>query len=37
MKEILGTCRSVACTVDNKTPQDVIDGINDGSVEVPDE
>ncbi|KAG8955916.1 60S ribosomal protein L12 [Tulasnella sp. 424] len=37
VKEILGTCRSVACTVDGKTPQDVIDGINDGSVEVPDE
>merc|ERR1712107_573509 len=37
MKEILGTAQSVGCTVDGQDPHDIIDGINDGSVEVPDE
>ena len=35
MKEILGTAQSVGCTVDGQDPHDVIDGINDGSVECP--
>merc|ERR1711974_108889 len=35
MKEILGTAQSVGCTVDGQAPHDVIDGINDGSVECP--
>merc|ERR1711936_1555039 len=35
MKEILGTAQSVGCTVDGMDPHDVIDGINDGSVECP--
>merc|ERR1711871_14110 len=34
-KEILGTAQSVGCTVDGQDPQDVIDGINDGSIECP--
>merc|ERR1712126_550466 len=37
MKEILGTAQSVGCTVDGQNPHDVIDGINDGSVECPSE
>lgn len=37
VKEVLGTAQSVGCTVDGKAPHDVIDEINDGSVEVPEE
>merc|ERR1712044_78029 len=37
MKEILGTAQSVGCTVDGMDPHDVIDGINDGSIECPSE
>merc|ERR1712029_1061444 len=37
VKEILGTAQSVGCTVDGMDPHDVIDGINDGSIEVPEE
>ena len=36
-KEILGTCQSVGCTVDGKPAHDVIDAINSGEIEVPDE
>ncbi|KAG9316691.1 ribosomal protein L11 [Chiua virens] len=36
-KEILGTAQSVGCTVDGKPPHDIIDGINSGEIEVPDE
>merc|ERR1712234_25426 len=36
-KEILGTAQSVGCTVDGQDPHDLIDGINDGSVECPNE
>nr|ALS04094.1 60S ribosomal protein L12 [Acartia pacifica] len=37
MKEILGTAQSVGCTIDGMAPHDVIDGINDGSIECPSE
>jgi len=37
IKEVLGTAQSVGCTVDGMAPHDVIDGINDGSIEVPSE
>ena len=37
VKEVLGTAQSVGCTIDGKPPHDVIDEINDGSIEVPDE
>jgi len=37
VKEILGTAQSVGCTVDGKPAHDIIDGINDGEVEIPDE
>eukprot|EP00088_Acartia_fossae_P034202 TRINITY_DN3507_c0_g1_i1.p1 TRINITY_DN3507_c0_g1~~TRINITY_DN3507_c0_g1_i1.p1 ORF type:complete len:166 (+),score=62.37 TRINITY_DN3507_c0_g1_i1:34-531(+) len=35
--EILGTARSVGCTIDGQTPQDLIDQIKDGEFECPDE
>ncbi len=37
VKEILGTAQSVGCTVDGRPPHDVIEGIDDGSVEIPEE
>lgn len=37
VKEILGTAQSVGCTVDGKPPHDIIDAINEGDIEVPDE
>ncbi|KAI3849738.1 hypothetical protein MKW98_026652 [Papaver atlanticum] len=36
VKEILGTCVSVGCTVDSKDPKDVQEQIDNGDVEVPD-
>ena len=32
VKEILGTCQSVGCTVEKKPPHDVIEGIDEGSI-----
>mgnify|MGYP003572533747 FL=1 len=37
VKEVLGTAQSVGCTVDGMGPHDVIDKINDGEYEVPNE
>ena len=37
VKEMLGTAQSIGCTIDGQTPHDVIDGINSGDIEVPDE
>jgi len=37
VKEILGTAQSVGCTIDGKPPHDIIDAINNGEIEVPDE
>ena len=36
VKEILGTCQSVGCTVDGCHPHDIIEKINNGEVEVPE-
>ncbi|GAB6032740.1 60S ribosomal protein L12 [Chamberlinius hualienensis] len=36
VKEILGTCQSVGCTIDGSHPHDVIDKVNNGELEVPD-
>lgn len=33
----LGTAQSVGCTVDGQHPHDIIDSINNGEIEVPDE
>lgn len=37
VKEVLGTAQSVGCTIDGKLPHDVIDEVNDESVEIPEE
>lgn len=37
VKEILGTCQSVGCTVDKQPPHDVIEAIDEGNVEIPEE
>jgi large subunit ribosomal protein L12e len=36
VKEILGTCQSVGCTVEGSHPHDVIDKVNAGELEVPE-
>ena len=36
VKEILGTARSVGCTVDGQPPQQIIDAINKGEFTTPD-
>ena len=35
VKEILGTCVSVGCTVDGEDPKDLQQKIADGDVEIP--
>jgi len=35
VKEILGTCQSVGCTVDGQHPHDIIDKIKGGDVKIP--
>jgi len=35
VKEILGTCRSVGCTIDGKDPKDLQQKINGGVIEIP--
>lgn len=37
VKEILGTCQSVGCTIEGRPPHDLIDDINGGDQEVPEE
>ena len=37
VKEILGTAQSVGCTIDGKPAHDVIDAINNGEIEIPEE
>jgi len=37
VKEILGTCFSIGCTVNGESPRDVQAGIDDGEVEIPAE
>ena len=34
VKEILGTCQSVGCTVEGQPPHDIIEQINDGEIEI---
>ena len=35
VKEILGTCQSVGCTVEGCHPHDKIDEVNDGTIAIP--
>ena len=37
VKEILGTCNSVGCSVDGKSPSEVQQMIDDGDIVIPDE
>ena len=37
VKEILGTCNSIGCTVNGESPRDIQAGIDDGEIEIPDE
>jgi len=37
VKEILGTCQSVGCTVEGEPPHDIIDKINEGELEIEEE
>lgn len=34
VKEILGTCQSIGCSVEGQPPHDVIDKINEGEIEI---
>jgi len=34
-REILGTCVSVGCTVNGKSPRDIIAELDDGKLECP--
>merc|ERR1712032_478697 len=35
VKEILGTCNSIGCTVNGESPRDIQTGIDDGEIEIP--
>jgi large subunit ribosomal protein L12e len=37
VKEILGTCNSIGCTVNGESPRDIQQGITDGEIEIPEE
>ncbi len=37
VKEILGTCVSVGCTIDGDQPKNVIAKVNEGQIDVPNE
>jgi large subunit ribosomal protein L12e len=36
VKEILGTCNSIGCTVNGESPRDVQQHITDGEIEIPE-
>ncbi|KAH3744652.1 60S ribosomal protein L12 [Pelomyxa schiedti] len=36
VKEMLGTCTSIGCTVDHKHPRETVKAINAGTVDIPD-
>ena len=37
VKEILGTCNSIGCSVNGESPRDIQAGIDDGEIEIPEE
>ena len=37
VKEILGTCNSIGCSVNGESPRDIQSGIDDGEIVIPDE
>lgn len=36
VREMLGTCVSVGCTVDGRYPNDIAQEIKDGEIEIPE-
>jgi len=36
VKEMLGTARSLGCTVNGEAPADIVDKINAGEIEIPE-
>jgi large subunit ribosomal protein L12e len=36
VKEMLGTCNSIGCTVNGESPRDIQSGIDDGEIEIPE-
>ncbi len=36
VKEILGTCNSIGCTVNGESPRDIQSGIDEGEIEIPE-
>ncbi|XP_952951.1 60S ribosomal protein L12, putative [Theileria annulata] len=37
VKEVLGTCSAIGCTVDNQKPRDLQQKLDNGEIEVPNE
>jgi len=37
VKEILGSCHSIGCTVNGKSPVDIAKEIDEGAITIPDE
>lgn len=37
VKEILGTARSIGCTIDGGSPASMVERINSDEIDVPDE
>lgn len=37
VKEVLGTCQSVGATVEGRSARDIIEAIDNGEIEVPEE
>jgi len=37
VKEILGTCMSIGCTIDGKSARDMLSAVDSNEVEIPDE
>lgn len=37
VKEILGTCNSIGCSVNGESPRDIQSSIDDGEIEIPEE
>ncbi|KAL7455881.1 hypothetical protein ACHAWC_007386 [Mediolabrus comicus] len=37
VKQILGTCNSIGCTVNGESPRDIQAGIDDDEIEIPEE
>merc|ERR1740138_20095 len=36
VKEMLGTARSLGCTINGDTPEEVLEAINNGDIEIPE-